>query len=135
MSTMPSPNEVTVGDDIERIRLIRNIVFGHISEVAISDTEFKECWSTISYICTRMQALLNKDYAKRLQDAKDCSIDSDTESKYLALIRTMAEEEKTTGVIQQNIQSTWTGKFKFNLETWYMYIVKLFQRNSLFFLL
>ena len=91
--TMPSPNEITVGDDIERIRLIRNNLFGHISEAAISETEFKDYWSIISDICTRMQALLNKDYAKRLQAAKDCSIDSDTENKYLEQIKTMAEKE------------------------------------------
>ena len=79
VSTMPSSNEVTVGDDIERIRLIRNNVFGHVSTAAISETEFQECWSTISGVCTRMQALLNKDYVKMLQDAKDRSIDSSTE--------------------------------------------------------
>ena len=110
VSTMPSPNEVTVGDDIERIRLIRNNLFGHISEAAISETEFKDYWSIISDICTRMQALLNKDYAKRLQAAKDCSIDSDTENKYLEQIKTMAEEEKTIRDILQNMQSALTGK-------------------------
>ena len=110
VSTMPSPNEVTVGDDIERIRLIRNKLFGHISEAAISETEFKDYWSIISDICTRMQALLSKDYVKRLQDAKDCSIDSDAENKYLQLIKTMAEEEKTNRYILQNIQSTLAGK-------------------------
>ena len=109
VSTMPSPNEVTVGDDIERIRLIRN-KFGHISETAISKTEFNEYWSIISGICTRIQNLLIKDYVKRLQDAEDCSMDSDTEKKYLRLIWTMAEEEKTTRDILQNIQSTLTGK-------------------------
>ena len=107
---MPSPNEVTVGDDIERIRLIRNKLFGHIPEAAISETEFKDYWSIISDICTRMQALLNKNYAKRLQDAKDCTIDSDTENKYLELIRTKAEEEKTTRDILQDIRSILTGK-------------------------
>nr|XP_022314696.1 uncharacterized protein LOC111119132 [Crassostrea virginica] len=105
--TMPSPNEVTLGDDIERIRLIRN-KFGHISETAISKTEFNEYWSIISGICTRIQTLLNKDYVKRLQDAEGCSMDSDTEKKYLELIRTMAEEEKSTRDILQNIQSTLT---------------------------
>nr|XP_022316825.1 uncharacterized protein LOC111120402 [Crassostrea virginica] len=108
VSNMPSPNEVTVGDDIERIRLIRNKIFGHISEAAISETEFKDYWSIISNICTRMQALLNKDYAKKLQDAKDCSIDLDTENKYLELIRTKAEEEETTRDKLQNIQSILT---------------------------
>ena len=109
VSNMPSPNEFTVGDDIERIRLIRN-KFGHISETAISKTEFNEYWSIISGTCTRIQTLLKKDYVKRLQNAEGCSMDSDTEKKYLELIRTMAEEEKTTRDILQNIQSTLTGK-------------------------
>ena len=107
---MPSPNEVTVGDDIERIRLLRNNVFEHISEAAIPETEFQQYWSIISEICARMQTLLHKDYVKRLQDAEGCSMDSDTEKKYLELIRTMAEEKKTTRDILQNIQSTLTGK-------------------------
>ena len=94
VSTMPSPNEVTVGDDIERIRLIRNKLFGHISEAAISKTEFKRYLSIISGICTRIQTLLNKDYVKRLQDAEERSIDPDTEEKYLQLIKRQAEEER-----------------------------------------
>ena len=40
--TMPSPNEVAVGDDIERIRFIRNKLFGHISETTIPKTEFND---------------------------------------------------------------------------------------------
>ena len=94
---MPSPlNELTVGDDIERIRLIRNNVYGHICEVAIPETEFKEYFSIISGICTRMQTLLNKDYAKRIQEAKECTIDADTEKKYLDVIKRLADEEKST---------------------------------------
>ena len=46
---MPSPSEVTVGDDIERIRLIMNKLFGHISEAAILKTEFKRYLSIISF--------------------------------------------------------------------------------------
>ena len=107
VSNMPSQNEITVGDDIERIRLIRNNVYGHISEVAIPEIEFKEYWSTISDICTRMQTLLNKDYSKRLQDAKECTIDADTEEKYIELINTLAVEEKTTRDI---IESRFAGK-------------------------
>ena len=110
-STMPSPNEVTVGDDIERIRLIRNKVFGHISEAAISDTEFKEYWSTISDICTRMQALLKKDYVKKLQGAEECEIDSDAENKYLEIIKSLSEEEKANRHILQRIESKLRGKY------------------------
>nr|XP_022319643.1 uncharacterized protein LOC111122284 [Crassostrea virginica]XP_022319644.1 uncharacterized protein LOC111122284 [Crassostrea virginica] len=107
-SNMPSPNEVTVGDDIERIRLIRNKIFGHISEAAISETEFKEHWSIMSGICTRIQTLLNKDYVKRLQAVDERSIDPDTEEKYLQLLKRQVEEEKSTKVILQNLQSSLT---------------------------
>ena len=94
VSTMPSPNEVTVGDDIERIRLIRNTLFGHISEAAIKETIFKDNLSIISGICTRMQTLLSKDYVKRLQEAEESSIDADTENKYIDLIKRLVDEEK-----------------------------------------
>ena len=92
--TMPSPNEVTVGDDIERIRLIRNKIFGHISQASISETKFKKYWSIISDICTRMQTSLNKNYVKRLQDAEGSSIDSNTENKYIELIKRLTKEDK-----------------------------------------
>nr|XP_022316097.1 tripartite motif-containing protein 2-like [Crassostrea virginica] len=96
VSSMPSSNEVTVGDDIERIRLIRNKLFGHISEAAISETEFKEHWLIISDICMRLQTLLNKDYVKRLQDAEDQSIDAATENKYIELIKRLIMEDEPT---------------------------------------
>ena len=107
VSNMPSQTEITVGDDIERIRIIRNNVCGHIPEAAIPETEFKEYWSIISGICGRMQTLLNKDYVQRLQDAKECSIDADTENKYTELFKRLADEEKTT---RDLIQSKLTGK-------------------------
>ena len=95
--SMPSSfNEITVGDDIERIRHIRNQVYGHISEVAITETEFKEYWSTISGICSRMQTLLKKDYVKKLQEAKECTLDADTDKKYLELFKRLANESGKT---------------------------------------
>ena len=109
MSTMPSSNEVTVGDDIERIRLLRNKVFGHISEAAISETEFKEHWSVMLGICTRIQTLLNKDYVKSLQYAEKRSIDPNSE-KYLQLIKRQAEEERNISFLLQNIKRLLTGK-------------------------
>ena len=94
LSKMPSQNEITVGDDIERIRLIRNNVQGHITEAAIPETEFQEYWSTISDICTRMQTLLNKDYVRRLKKAEECTIDLETENNYMDKIKQLAKEEE-----------------------------------------
>ena len=104
VSEMPSQIEITVGDDIERIRLIRNTVFGHISEAAITETDFQEYFTIISDICTRMQTLLKKDYVRQLRATEGCTIDSSTENKYIELIKRLADEEKTTrGLLQGKI--------------------------------
>ena len=100
---MPLQNQVTVGDDIERIRLIRNNVLGHISEAAIPETEFQEYWSTISDISTRMQTLLNKDYVRRLKKAEECTIDSETENKYMDKIKQLAKEDEDMREILRKI--------------------------------
>ena len=100
---MPLQNEITVGDDIERIRLIRNKVLGHISEAAITETEFQEYWSTISDICTRMQTLLNKDYVRRFKNAEECTIDSETENKYMDKIKQLAKEDEDMREILRKI--------------------------------
>ena len=71
VSDIPPQNEVTVGDDIERIRLLRNKLTGYIPKAAISEIEFKMDLLIISGICTRIQTLLKKDYVKRLQDAEE----------------------------------------------------------------
>ncbi|XP_078309777.1 uncharacterized protein LOC111120402 isoform X2 [Crassostrea virginica] len=93
LSEMPSKNEITVGDDIERIRLCRNKLFGHISEAAIPETEFQEYWSIITDICTRLQTLLKKDYVKKLRDAKERSIDADTDNKFIELIKRLTMKD------------------------------------------
>ena len=43
-----------------------------------------------------MQTLLKKDYVKRLQDAMDCTIDSDAENKYIELIKRLTMEDEPT---------------------------------------
>ena len=74
--------------------MIRNNVFGHVSEAAVPETDFKEYRSMISDICTRMQTLLNKDYVRRLKKAEECTIDSETENNYMDKIKQLAKEEE-----------------------------------------
>lgn len=96
MTQMPAQNEITLGDDIVRIRLIKNKYVSHIHETAISKTEFKELWSIISDICTRMQARLpNTHYVQRLKEAQYRTIDSATENLYMDKIKELAEEDET----------------------------------------
>lgn len=95
LKTMPDiQTETTVGDDIERIRIIRNSLFGHISTPAVPENEFEEHWSTISDICIRMDAKLpNKQYVKKLEEAKDRTIDLHTEKIFIDTIKKLVEDE------------------------------------------
>lgn len=51
--------EIIVGDDIERIRIIRNNLFGYIFIFAVLENEFEEYWSIIFDICIRMDVKLS----------------------------------------------------------------------------
>ncbi|XP_056006602.1 uncharacterized protein LOC130050461 [Ostrea edulis] len=94
-SQMPGNGETTLGDDIERIRLIRNTVYGHVPVAELSETEFKEHWSNILDICKRMQTLLGKNYVQRLKEAEVRSIDMEMESTYLEKIKNLCTAEKS----------------------------------------
>jgi hypothetical protein len=100
---MPGNGEITLGDDIERIRLIRNKVGGHLAEASLSETEFKEHWSNISGICTRMQTLLGKNYVQQLQDAEVRPIDEGMEHTYLEKIRNLCAADKSTRELLEEV--------------------------------
>lgn len=94
MSNMPAQWETAEGDDIERIRLIRNKVIGHPPMPKISNTEFKEQWSIIYEICKRMQTKIpNTQYVRELEEAKERTMDSDIENIFMDTIEKLAEDE------------------------------------------
>ncbi|XP_062586997.1 uncharacterized protein LOC134248599 [Saccostrea cucullata] len=66
----PAAGEVTVGDDIERIRLIRNSLTAHVSSASISQTEFDDTWTAMSDICQRLETFTGKKYLDKLNDIK-----------------------------------------------------------------
>ena len=46
--------QVTQGDDVERMRSLRNKVYGHATSTAIPDNVFQGYWTTAMDICARM---------------------------------------------------------------------------------
>jgi hypothetical protein len=72
---LPQTYETTLGDDIERIRIIRNEIFGHTNSASISETEFQKYWSIISSVCTRMEILYKVDFPQKLQSLRTSIID------------------------------------------------------------
>ncbi|XP_062619258.1 uncharacterized protein LOC134280824 [Saccostrea cucullata] len=65
-NNMPAAGEVTVGDDIERIRIIRNSLTAHVSSASTSQTEFNDTWSMMSDICQRLEIFTGKKYLDNL---------------------------------------------------------------------
>ena len=51
------PSQLTIGDDIERIRDFRNSVYGHASSTAIPDHVYKGYWNSFKDVCCRMDRL------------------------------------------------------------------------------
>jgi hypothetical protein len=88
-SQMPGNGETTLGDDIERIRLIRNKIWGHAAAPSLSKAEFQDLWSVIAAICNRMQIKLKngKDYVQRLKQTEERAIYEEMEKSYIDEIR------------------------------------------------
>lgn len=53
--TQPDDADIQIGDDIERLRLVRNNFHAHASSAAISDTDFKDIWKKLKSTIIRMQ--------------------------------------------------------------------------------
>lgn len=53
--TQPDDADIQIGDDIERLRLVRNNCYAHADSAAISDTDFKDIWKKLKSTIIRMQ--------------------------------------------------------------------------------
>ncbi|XP_062600487.1 matrix-remodeling-associated protein 5-like [Saccostrea cucullata] len=51
----PFNSHLCVGDDIERLRYLRNNSFAHLKSSSISDSDFQKLWSSLEDICKRIE--------------------------------------------------------------------------------
>ncbi|XP_062610082.1 uncharacterized protein LOC134271882 [Saccostrea cucullata] len=95
----PAVGEVTVGDDIERIRSIRNRLTAHVSSASISQTEFDDTWSMMSDICQRLETFTGKTYLEKLNEIKNLTLrkeDNDEIIKNVAKMQEILDTIKST---------------------------------------
>lgn len=69
----PTVNDVCIGDDIERIRVLRNEYFAHTESAEISDDDFKKLWHDAKCVINRCQSFTTSkgcktDYNQMLKD-------------------------------------------------------------------
>lgn len=64
----PDDADIQIGDDIERLRIIRNKSFGHATFAKISDAKFNDDWENLKSIVNRIQANTGHsvDYSQKL---------------------------------------------------------------------
>ncbi|XP_062586994.1 uncharacterized protein LOC134248596 [Saccostrea cucullata] len=89
----PAAGEFTVGDDIERIRSIRNSLTAHVSSASTPQTEFTYTWTMMSDICQRLETLTGKKYLDSLKDIHKLALKEEGEDTIKAIIEKFAKDQ------------------------------------------
>ncbi|XP_062574015.1 uncharacterized protein LOC134235868 [Saccostrea cucullata] len=97
--TMPEPGHILIGDDIERIRLMRNEVYGHVADTWMSDTDFQKHFQIIREISKRMDTYFSSknkttQFEVEINRIETMSLDENAEQKYVQKIKDMEERER-----------------------------------------
>ncbi|KXJ05860.1 NACHT, LRR and PYD domains-containing protein 1 [Exaiptasia diaphana] len=84
----PATGSVNVEDDVVRLRLYRNILYGHISEPALSDADFNKYWNDIETVLLRHGA--NKT---AIDSLKTQSFEPEDEDYYIKCLKEWITDE------------------------------------------
>ena len=98
---------VSLGDDIERIREIRNEMYGHVATTYIPDTIYNQYMADLQAIVTRMDTTHSgllmspptpryQTYTQTLTDIQIVCMDPDAEARYTQEIQRMMETDRET---------------------------------------
>ncbi|XP_061194055.1 uncharacterized protein LOC133202278 [Saccostrea echinata] len=95
----PAAGEVTVGDDIERIRSIRNSLTAHVSSASTPQTEFDDTWSTMSDICQRLETFTGKKYLDNLNDIQKLALRKEDEDVIIEKVKMESQHEMVKAIM------------------------------------
>lgn len=98
--TPPSSTEITIGDDIERIRRIRNEIV-HRGNTNVHDHELANYFSFFKDIARRLEVALmltNREFVSKIENAETCCIDEDTERHYIKRLRKLEKYETALAI-------------------------------------
>ena len=90
---LPKNNEITLGDDIERIRIVKNGLQSHIPTTKLNDAEFKDYWKILRDVCVRLDLQFNKKYTDDLDDLKTVCMDSTLQKEYIDNLKLLMDRE------------------------------------------
>ena len=90
---LPKSNEVTLGDDIERIRIVKNCLQSHTPTTQLKDSEFEDYWKILRDVCLRLDSLFNKKYTDDLDRLKTICMNPALQKKYSDNLKLLMDRE------------------------------------------
>ena len=90
---MPGNHEVTLGDDIERIRIVKNGLQSHIPTTILNDAEFEDYWKILRDVCVRLDSQFTKKYTDDLDNLKTACMDSALQTEYRDNLKLLKDRE------------------------------------------
>jgi hypothetical protein len=92
----PMGNELTIGDDVERIRRKRNDIL-HRANVNVDETELSENFSLFKSVASRLEVYMGKPngyFGHKCEWLETCCMDSQAQEQFLQKMKEFAENEK-----------------------------------------
>ena len=96
----PGITSTSLADDIERIRILRNEIYGHQSSMELSDQDFEQAMTILSYLCGRMDKRYPKfrypeqTFQSQLKMLATCSMDELIQKKYMDIVANLTSENE-----------------------------------------
>lgn len=82
----PDARDTKIGDDIERLRLLRNNCFAHAYSTEIPDQEFEDLWKNVKSVIQRVQTFTkswsNIDYEQELTKIEGLRFGYEDQQRY-----------------------------------------------------
>lgn len=86
----PNDTDTKIGDDIERLRLLRNNIYAHADSTEISDGDFNNLWNDLQSVIQRIETFTKTwsttNYKQELTRIKGCGFGYDDRDKYKLLL-------------------------------------------------
>lgn len=98
---VPGSSQMRLGDDIERLRLMRN-AFAHANSAGIPDDEFRVHWNELKSVIQRIQTFLNSmgskvNYEQKLADIERTDFGFGDLQKYKLFLEATLNQLKEKG--------------------------------------
>ena len=114
-----SAGDMALGDDIERIRELRNTMYGHVATTSLPDSMYNHHMQVLYDICHRMDTVhagslmspstRNQTYCQTLRDIQTCCMDPDMETRYMEEIRRMKQTDEDTRKLIETVRKDTAG--------------------------